>query len=370
MVKRVAIFLLATILALSAISIIPANAQKKVVGLDLTFNALPDGKKLYRVKDIYTTGFDHYIRDLKGNLTLWGYEAKEINGLTSDNLKGVDGLILAKLYDPSVNYTASEVSAVGAWFKTGGKFLYIGSDSDFVEAYYDAKVGNFKQDQPNKILEAIGSSLRIEFASVEDAVGLGAAGAPYRVFANETGGGVNKEGMAGSITKGVSRVLFHGPTVLVGFKGGKYVSFDQVLDENTVWLFRTSEKGTIVHNTPTPTKVVIPGQRGRFILAGAQKVKIDGAYSKVIAAGESMMGDRNGLTLVERGVTFQGTQYLQNALAWGLTAEQVPVTTTPVTRTTPTTTAPAQDNTMMYAVVAVIVAIAAIFGATRMRKKK
>lgn len=352
--KRAVFFLLATLLTLSTITAVPVNAQKKVVAIDGTFRTLPDGKKMYRVKDMYTTGFDVLLTDLKSNLTVWGYEAREINGLTSDTLKGVDALILGKLYDPSMNFTQSEISAVVAWFKSGGKFLYIGSDSDFVEAYYEAKVGNFKQDQPNKVLEAIGSSLRIEFASVEDAVGFGAAGSPYRVFANTTSGGVNRDSWAGTITKDTSRVEFHGPTVLVGFKAGKYVPIDQVLDENTMWLYRTTDKGAIVHNTPTPTKVVTPGQRGVFILAAAQRVRVDGAYSKVIAAGESVIGDRSTMTTIERGVTLQGPKYVQNALAWGLIVEQVPVDFTVY---------------LMIAVV-VIVAVAGVLVILRKRKKK
>lgn len=353
-VKRAAFFLLTALLAFSIIGMVPVNAQKKVVALDGTFRTLPDGTKAYRVKDIYTKGFEMLVADLKGNLTSWGYDVKEINGLTSDNLKGADALVLAKLYDPSFNYTQSEISAVAAWFKSGRKFLYIGSDSDFVEPYYKAEVGNFKQDQPNKVLEAIGSSIRIEFASVEDAVGFGAAGSPYRVFANETAGGVNKDGWAGTITKGVSRVLFHGPTVIVGFKAGKYVPIDQVLDENTMWLFRTTDKGAIVHNTPTLTKVVTPGQRGKFYLAAGQRLRVDGAYSKVVAAGESILGDRNSSTAVERGVTLQGLKYIQNVLAWGLTVEEVPVDYT----------------TYIIVAVVVVVAVVAVVAVLRMRKKK
>jgi len=350
--KRAVIFLLAMSLLLPMLGMMPVHSQKKVVALDGTFRTLPDGTKLYRVKDVYTTGFAELLRDLKGNLTAWGYEVREINGLTSENLRGADALVVAKLYDPSVNYTSAEISAVAAWFKTGGKFLYAGSDSDFVEPYYAAKVGNFKQDQPNQILAAVGSSLRIEFVSVEDAVGFGGIGAPYRVFANETAGGVNREAWAGTITKGLSRVLFHGPAIVIGFKEGKHVPIDQVLDENTMWLFRTTEKGAIVHNTPTPTKVVAPGQRGRFVLAAAQKVRVDGPYSKVVAAGESIMGDRNSCTAVERGVTLQGMQYVKNVLEWGLTVEQVPI------------------DYMTYAIVAVVVVVAVVSAVVVLRKRK
>lgn len=355
--KKSALFLVALILAatfLSVASVTPVQSQaKKVVGLDLTYR-MEAGNKTYRVKDIYTAGFSALIAQLNGNLTSWGYQVKEINGLTSANLQGVDALVLAKILKPALNYTSDEISSIASWFKSGGKFLWVGSDSDFIEPYYTAPVGGFKEDQPNKVLAAIGSALRIEYCSVEDAVGIGAAGAAYRVYANATAGGVNTEGVAGTITKGAPRVIFHGPSIVVGFKDGKFVPFDQVQDgDNTFWLYRTSEKGTIVHNVAYPAQVVSAGQKGRFVLAAAQRIRVDGTYSKVLAAGESIMGDRNGFRSLETGVTLFGPTFVHNAMDWGTTVEQAPFDWTPY---------------LIAAVVAIVAIVAAVV-LLRRRKK-
>ncbi len=344
---------LATIVTAATPAILVQAQAKKVVGLDLTYQEVA-GNRTYRVKDVVFGGKTILLNQLKGNLTSWGYDVREVNGLTSANLQGLDALILAKIHNPSFNYTSDEISAIASWFTSGGKFLWIGADSDFVEPYYTADVGGFKQDQANRVLAAIGSSLRIEYASVEDVVGIAAAGAPYRVYANATAGGANAEGVAGTITKDAPRVLFHGPSFVVGFKDGKFVPFNQVEDENTFWIYRTTDKATVVHNVLYPAQTVSAGQKGQFVLAAAQRIKVDSKYSKVLAAGESIMGDRNGMTSVERGVTLFGHVFIMNALAWGTTLEEAPF-----------------DWTMylIAAVVLVVIIIVAAVALMRRRKK-
>jgi hypothetical protein len=360
-VKKSALFaaaLLTLTLAITVVSLIPTYAQaKKVVGLDLTYR-VEAGAKVYRVKDVKLTGFEMLLPQLEGNLTAGGYQVKEINGLTSANLQGVDALVLSKIHDQSFNYTSDEISAIASWFSTGGKFLAIGSDSDFVESYMTVSTGGFKEDQPNKVLAAIGSALRVEYGSVEDSASN--AGAAYRVVADASKGGANSEGAAGLITKNAPKVMFHGPTIVVGFKDGKFVPFDQVQDDDNVfWLYRTTESGAIVHSVAYPMQTVSAGQKGRFVLAAAQRINVagplGGQYSKVLAQGESWMGDRATITGVYSGIALQGPTYILNALAWGTTVEQAP---TPMT---------------VYALVAVIVVIVIAVVAVvlrRGRKKK
>ena len=349
-----AIFLTLT-LTFTVTALIPVHAQaKKVVGLDLTYRDTEKGKD-YRVKDLYFGGKDDLLMWLEGNLTAAGYQAKEINGFTSANLQGVDALVLSKTHDPTWNYTADEISAIASWFKTGGKFLWIGSDSDFVESYYTASNGGFKEDQPNKVLAAVGSALRVEYGAVEDAESN--AGGAYRVVADASKGGANTEGVAGTITKNAPTVLFHGPTIVVGFKDGKFVPFDQVQDDDNVfWLYRTTEQGAIVHSVAYPAQTVAAGQKGRFVLAAAQRMNVagmfGGQYSKVLAAGESIMGDRNGMNTVYSGVKLSGPTFILNAMAWGLNGEQSPI------------------DPIVYALVGVIVVIVVVVAAIVMRRGK
>ena len=84
------------------------------------------------------------------------------------------------------------------WINSRSK---IGSDNDYGEPYYVAAQGDFKQREPNRVLEAVRSSLRLEFCSVEDVVGVGGLSAPFRVVAMDTLDEVNAAGYAGGTTK-------------------------------------------------------------------------------------------------------------------------------------------------------------------------
>jgi hypothetical protein len=330
------------------------RAAGKVVAVDLTSREV-NGTIMYRVKDMFSAAsWTALYEQLKGNLTAAGYTVKEINGLTTDNLNGVDALITGKLRDATWNYTDAEVSAVAAWFKTGGKFLWVSSDSDFPEPYLNNHVG-FKADQPNRLLAAIGSQLRIEWAAAADTVDRGAAGASYRVFANITEGGVNSQGFAANITAGTQRVLFHGPTFIIGFKNDNYVSFDQLtLGDNLQWLYRTTVNASGLDQDADPPKTITNGQRGQFVLAAAEKIPEGSTYSKVIATGESLLGDRTINTAIESGITMQGMTFVLNAFNWGTTVETIP-------------SAGLDTTTILGIIVVVIVVVAAAF--FFMRKK-
>ena len=292
-------------------------APRRVVGLDVTYRTV--GRQAeYRVKDIELDSFRMLV-ELERALESWGYEVKRLRSLTLGNLLEVDAVVLAKLRDPSWRYGTDEVKAIGDWFSRGGKFLWIGSDSDYVEPYYVAAQGDFKQREPNRVLEVIGSSLRLEFCSVEDVVGAGALGVASRVCAMDTLGGVNAVGHAGIMTRGASKVLFHGPTVLMGFRTGKYVPIEDVFDENTFWLYRTSAEARIVDHDMTRPMAYRVGQKGRFVLAAAQAIRMGDKLSKVIVTGESILGDYNIFSASFGDLALSGPVFVKSAFDWGLT---------------------------------------------------
>jgi len=195
--KFTAVFLL---VFLMFISVRPTGAvPRKVVGLDVTYRTM-GGQGEYRAKDIQLDSFRMLI-ELERSLNDWGYEVRRLNGLTPSSLLNVDSVVLGKLRDPSWEYAADEVKAIGEWFNRGGKLIWIGSDNDYVEPYYVAAQGDFKQREPNRVLEAVRSSLRLEFCSVEDVVGVGGLSAPFRVVAMDTLDGVNAAGYAGGLQK-------------------------------------------------------------------------------------------------------------------------------------------------------------------------
>ncbi len=303
---RVALFLALSLVLVFGVVVFPLSAQKKVVGLDVAPG---------RVKDLDAEIGQKQLAKLKQYLTSWGYEVKELTQLTPETLKDVDVLIIGKMKDYNSKFSSSEVQAIASWFKQGGKLLWVGADSDYVEPYLKPEDVSFKAEEPNKILTAIGSSIRIEYASLEDPESN--AGAAYRVVSYKA----NHNGWAAEITKGADKVLFHGPTLLAGYKGGKFVPFDQVVSDTCTWLYRSSDKGTVVSHDGVDPKAYKVGQVGSFVEAAAEKIPVGGKYSKVIVTGESLLGDRTIINEEYHGVKLQGPTFVKNALAWGTTAE-------------------------------------------------
>ena len=307
--KRVALLSLLLILSLTlgVFSTLPVSAQKKkVVAFDLTPG---------RVKDIDSEKWQAVLKSLEANLTAWGYEVKELTKITPDTLKGVDALVIGKMKDYKSVFSPEEVKAIADWFKQGGKFLWVGADSDYVEPYLNPKDTSFKAGEPNKILEAIGSSIRVDYASLEDPESN--AGAGYRVISYRA----NTQGWAGEITKNAPKVLFHGPALLAGYKDGKFVPFDEVVSENCQWLYRSSDKGKVVSHDGVDPKAYKVGDTGSFVEAAAEKIPVGGSYSKVIVTAESLYGDRNIFLSEYHGVKLDGPTFVKNAFAWGTTVE-------------------------------------------------
>ncbi len=307
MKRSIVFFLIATLVV--PIIVFGINAESpKVVALDVTPG---------RVKDLDTKWGQTNLKWLVGNLTAAGFEVKQITEITPENLKGVDALVIGKLYNYDSVFSDSEIQAIKNWFLEGGKFIWVGADSDYTEPYLKPEDISFKADEPNKILAAIGSSLRLEYASLEDPTSN--AGAGYRVVSYEA----NTAGWATEITKDAPKVLFHGPTFVIGFKNGKFVPFSEVEGPNVVWLYRSSPDGTVVSHDGVDPKAHSVGETGQFVEAAAEIIDL-GLFKpkgKVIVTGESLLGDRFIGTPEYHGVTLQGMTFIINAFKWGTTVE-------------------------------------------------
>jgi len=329
MKRSIALFLIAALIAPVIVFGISAQDQK-VVGIDITPG---------RVKDLDTEWGQTNLRWLEGNLTAAGFQIREITEITPDALKGVDALIIGKLYDYNSVFSDAEIQAIKNWFLEGGKFIWVGADSDYTEPYLNPDDIAFKADEPNKILAAIGSSLRLEYASLEDpTTNIGAA---YRVKSHEA----NTAGIAGQITKNAPVVLFHGPTFVIGFKDGKFVPFNEVEGPNVIWLYRSSPDGTVVSHDGVDPKAHSVGETGQFVEAAAEIISF-GMFKpkgKVIVTGESLLGDRFIGTPEYHGEKLQGMTFIINAFIWGTTVE-----------------GPAISMTMLIAIIAVIVIIVVV----------
>lgn len=294
------------------LTVFPIHGQVKKVGIDVTPG---------RVKDLESELGQKLLNWLVDNLTAAGYDVVLIEEITPDALEGLDALVIGKIYNEDRGFSSAELDAIANWFREGGKFIWVGADNDYTEPYLNPEDTSFKSKEPNKILEAIGSHLRIDHMSVEDPENN--AGAAYIVVANRTVGGINGAGKAAEITKGVDIVLFYGPAGIAGYKDGKFVNIEDVIDgENIFWLCRTGPKGTVVSYDGVAPEAYNIGYTGRLYLAVAEEIPVASdlftiVYSKVIVTGESIIGDKNIITSQYRGIKLQGPTFIINVFKWG-----------------------------------------------------
>lgn len=331
-----------------------------VVAVDY-YHQVAGNQTIYRAYGIPPQYSDQQadLANLWSNLTKAGFSVNtqllnKTTPISSSDLSGVSVLFIGQISSLSLNYTASEVAAIKSWFQTGGKLIMMSGNSDY--AYGNATADNSWQEKvPNALLNAVGSSLRLDYGEVTDQPGVGAAGAGFRVYASSSNtGSVNTNGWAGTLTSGTTKVRFHGTTNVIGYLNGKYVSFDQLPTDTVSWLYKTSPQGSQTAQGAANTLVTPSNQAGQWVLAAAEKVPEGGSYSKVVLAGAGFIGSYIISATGEFGqnITYDGIHFVVNAVTWGTTAESVPT-----------------NYTLYIAVAAVVVIVAAAAGLTLMRRK-
>ena len=210
----------AAIALLSLFFVPPVSPQAKKIVID---NKI--GRPYWQSSDPVTGGAP--LRNIVGNLTALGYDVVVARGgINSSVLADASALILNKIKTQAGNYTQTEIDAIVSWMKTGNKFLWVAMDSDYLDAYLTDTGSDFRIDQGNKILAAIGSHMRAELASVESPTwNIGAAA--YRVLSNVTN---SADPDVAKITAGITKpIYFPGPTVIIFVNDqGTYVSYDQL----------------------------------------------------------------------------------------------------------------------------------------------
>lgn len=341
--KRLVVLLLLAILVAPMIPI-PVRASPKVV-IAFEFYHAPNTK---------------YLDFIIGNASeQFGDKAqfKKIDKPldTSGVLDGVDVLFLAQPQGAAApNYTDSELTAIKNWFEGGsGRVLIVQSDSDY-------KDGQKSQIQSDRVLEKIGSKLRIDYVSVEDPESN--AGAPYRVVGTVFNTGSDK---VGSIVKDVTKLLFHGPGVLAVYEGGKMKKFSEVSDPNIVWVVKTSPTGVIRENVASvPGEAYTVGEKGNFVLMGAE-FNVGPKKNVVFALGEAFYGSYEPIWSHEyHGVKLSGGTFTLNFISWLInhveSQKQAATTTQP--------TGAGYTETLITAVILIIIIVAV--GAYLMRRYK
>ena len=227
-----------------------------------------------------------------------------------DRIKDATMLIVI-FVDPFAGVTADELNAIKKWFDEGGKVLWVAGDSDYGD-------DSNRQEPVNKVLQAVGSVLRLEYCAVEDTKSN--AGKPYRVL----GLSDKADDEVKFLVSGVERALFHGPGVVVAYVNGKWVALDKEKPENVYRVMWTTEKGKIVnHNPPDPNAYSV-GDEGSFVLM-AIEVMPD-KKNAVIVTGDAPFDHYTGMYKPEikrpdrygKEYPQQGAKLFVNIVNWAL----------------------------------------------------
>lgn len=179
--------------------------------------------------------------------------------ITSDDLSGASVLIII-MVDPTMTVSEQELNVIKSWLDQGRKMIWVSGEADY------GGEGPPRQETTNKILEAIGSKLRIDLAEVTDTESNG--GKPYRVL----GLSDNCDEEVKILVVGVHRALFHGPGAVIAYVNGEYVKLNEEKVENVYRVIWTSQYGMIAEFNPPTSPVYQAGETGRFVVLAIELV--------------------------------------------------------------------------------------------------
>ncbi|MHA1115795.1 MAG: hypothetical protein ACTSRR_13260 [Candidatus Heimdallarchaeaceae archaeon] len=212
-----------------------------------------------------------------------------------------------------VNYTLDEMNAIKTWFANPDKLLWIAGDSDYAGQFISHK-------SINPLLEYIDSKLRLDSGAVSDLYSNDGTG--YRVIATNPGTGT----VAKKVTKGVKRILLHGPTSIYGLENGNFVDLRTQKIEGIEVLFSYNESAEMLDqdysNTESDFYISID-EKGNYPAV----VYEDFGESHLIVSGEvlfstykNMYGEEG-----EHGSPIQGKLFVNNLLNYFYTTTSLPV---------------------------------------------
>ncbi len=243
---------------------------------------------------------------LIGNLTAKGYNVIVAKGgINATVLENATALLVGAVY--GANFTSAEILAIKNWYNTGNKFIWVNGDSDYS--------GNYIVKNSNDILAAIGAHLRVEPTSVEDPESN--CGAGYRVVANVT----NNDPTVAPIVKDVSKVLFHGPSILYGINAdGDPVALENTTLPNVYWIMKTSPAGIIVdHDLVSPVAHTV-NQEGSFVIFAVELAAGPKANNVVMVSGAAGYGDYEPMfSDLYHDVNLTGSALVKQAIDYGVT---------------------------------------------------
>ena len=275
------------------------------------------------------------VDQIVGNMTLREprIEFKMLTSTDDFTASALSDVAMLILGNNNGNFVLSdeEISGIVSWFNTGGKTIWIASDSDYGP-------GAQCQVEDNKLLEALNSKLRLDHCSLEDSVFNG--GQAYWVFASV----FSNDPAVQMITLGLTRVLFHRPAAVAGFVDGQTVPLETETVPNVYWVVKTSSNGKVVENDPSIlAQVHETGAIGEFVLMAVEVNAGPGGNGKIILSGETpydgyVSGWVSSYKLSDAPPPMNplnGPAYVMNTIMWGvhdaimaLPPEQVTTTAT------------------------------------------
>ncbi|MFW9769131.1 MAG: hypothetical protein ACFFEM_09950 [Candidatus Thorarchaeota archaeon] len=248
---------------------------------------------------------------LENNLTAMGYDVVfAYGGLNDTILADADGLLVGTIYGTSNGFTNQEVTDVADWFNAGGKFMWVGSDSDYAGyAYINAN--------SSLILDAVGSHVYPEAISISDAISN--CNASYRVVANKT----STNAFVANIVDGVDAVLMHGPTSLYGSTSGAegtdVVALETTTIANVYPVLYYGASATIGDSDLVPPLANDDGDSGEFVAMTIEMNAGEAGTGVIIVSGASPYGDYQPMFTTEYyDVPLNGDALVKQAIEFGM----------------------------------------------------
>ncbi|OLS20839.1 MAG: hypothetical protein HeimC2_35590, partial [Candidatus Heimdallarchaeota archaeon LC_2] len=272
--------------------------------------ALPDNLVVYM--DISHGELNDTAENFEGNITAAG---SVFNNPTTFGL--ADGTNVFLLSGPLSAFTAAELTTISDWFgESGARLLWVAGNDDF------------DGDQPelagNQVLEAVGSHLRVAGDAINDNVNNDGRG--YRVAVNT----VVKDGTLNTIfNTGVTSVMMHGPSSILGFDNGAVVDLRTETISGVEVVLKSSEFGYAIDQDFTVgTFDYYSGLGVVNDTIPMMAVEDMGDNHYVIAAGEAQWADWKNMysTITEKGAlgedsawnggVHDGKTLMDNVLTW------------------------------------------------------
>ncbi|MDT7889798.1 MAG: hypothetical protein RQ885_12615 [Desulfurococcales archaeon] len=210
---------------------------------------------------------------------------------------------------PTTEFTEAEIQAIKSYLGTRGKAIWLAGDSDYPPGETTISI-------INKILEALGSNLALDYISIEDPVSN--AGAPYRVVAM-----IKPSEKLSFLGFGAERILMHGPGAIAyrdlatgswrAIKPGDVPSGIEVI----AW---STPNGRVVENTAPPRGLLgqaySAGDTGSYPMVATQ-ILTRLNNSIVILSSETPLGGYQPMITAEYyGVMLDGPRFVRNMVLW------------------------------------------------------